>query len=777
MTNWRKRDLFAALVGTPCYGVPTRVLAGGINEPNRVNFCLIPRNTFDTHATNKSRKEGKVGQMEREAIAKTTGHELWQPPTVGFKIQSCITSDGRTSQPPHNQRQSCRIVLSRRGREWHDSTAPDGIAGRACLVEDIASRGATQEISQPQSGWFGRIGAFVLKGHWKTRPFLKYALLAWIFLATASVFAGETSLTNFITAHDGKLFEGAREFRFISMNIPNLLDIEDNVPFTGENPWRLPDRFEINDALETVRQMGGTVARTYVITVQRTNDLPGTPRHVLGPGKFNETAFRTLDEVLAAANRTGVRLIIPLVDNWPWMGGRAEYAGFRGKTKNDFWTDPQLIADFKETIRFILTRTNTVTGVRYADDPAILCWETGNEIESPAPWTREIAHYIKSLDTNHLVMDGFNASRLRNESLEIPDIDIVTTHHYPGGKVTSFAPLIRENASRARGKKAYVIGEFGFVGTAEMGLTMDAIAESGASGGLLWSLRFRNRDGGFYWHSEPHGANLYKAFHWPASVLGEPYDEARLLELVRAKAFSIRGLALPKISTPTPPTLLPITDAAAISWQGSVGASSYQIERAARDSGPWQIIASNVDEAFTQYRPDFSDENVPAGNWFYRVRARNGSGTSAPSNIIGPVNVKTATLVDELADFSKTKSRSGNWYLSNRDCRAAREDAHRAVGDSGDQLVYELPNVIESFKIFAFFPKNVSDIKCSVSDDGKSFREVTVQKTNYFHGPGDYNYWQPVLFHAGNAVGGKFLKLELTGDTQISRVEISHPAQ
>ena len=116
----------------------------------------------------------------------------------------------------------------------------------------------------------------------------------------------------------------------------------------------------------------------------RTNDLPGTPRHVLAPGKFNEDAFRTLDEVLAAANRTGVRLIIPLVDNWPWMGGRAEYAGFRGKTKDDFWTDPQLIADFEQTIHFILTRTNTVTGVRYADDKSILCWETGNEIASPA---------------------------------------------------------------------------------------------------------------------------------------------------------------------------------------------------------------------------------------------------------------------------------------------------------------------------------------------------------------------------------------------------------
>ncbi len=606
-------------------------------------------------------------------------------------------------------------------------------------------------------------------------PWKWCALFAAACLVPTSAFAGD-SLKNFITAHDGKLFDGTHEFRFMSMDIPNLLEIEDNVPFAGENPWRFPDQFEINDALETVQQMGGTAARTYVITVQRTNDLPGTPRHVLAPGKFNEAAFRALDEVLAAANRTGVRLIIPLVDNWPWMGGRAEYAGFRGKTKNDFWTDPQLIADFKETIRFILTRTNTVTGFRYSDDPAVLCWETGNEVDSPASWTREIAHYIKSLDTNHLVMDGFNTSKLREESLEIPDVDIVTTHHYPGGNVTSFAEPIRENAARARGKKAYVVGEFGFVSTAEMDLAMDAIVDSGASGGLLWSLRFRNRDGGFYWHTEPHGANLYKAFHWPSPVMGASYDEEDLMYLVRSHAFKIRGLAVPAIPAPAAPKLLPIADAAAISWQGSVNASSYQVERAASESGPWQVVAVHVDEAFTQYRPQFSDENVPAGNWYYRVSARNGSGDSAPSNVVGPVTVKTATLVDELADFSKIKSRSGSWQIFNSDCRAAREDAHRAVGNPGDQLVYELPDEIVSFNIFTFFPKQVRDIKCSVSDDGKNFHEIAAQKTNYFHGVGDYGYWQPVLFHAENVTGGRFLKLELTGETQIGRVEIAHPA-
>lgn len=197
---------------------------------------------------------------------------------------------------------------------------------------------------------------------------------------------------NLVTARDGLLFDGDKPLRFISWNVPNLHYIEDNLPFTELNPFRWPDRFEITDALATVRQMGGQVVRIYVLSVRRTNDPPEKPCHVLGPGRFNEEGFRVLDMVMQIANEQGIRLIVPLVDNWSWWGGTAEYAGFRGKPRDAFWHDPEVIADFKETIRFVLMRTNTFTGTRYCDDKAILCWETGNELESPPGWTRELPH-------------------------------------------------------------------------------------------------------------------------------------------------------------------------------------------------------------------------------------------------------------------------------------------------------------------------------------------------------------------------------------------------
>jgi hypothetical protein len=609
------------------------------------------------------------------------------------------------------------------------------------------------------------------------RNYTKSLLVAGI-MALAGIVAlvarAEGVLQDFVRLKGDQLVEGGKGFRFISFNIPNLLLIEDNVGFFEQNPWRLPDQFEIEDALESVRQAGGTVVRTYVLTVLRTNDLPGTPRHVLGPGKFNEDAFRTLDQVLAMANEKGIRLVIPLVDNWSWMGGRAEYAGFRGKGKDAFWTDPQVIKDYEVTVRFIVNRTNSVTGVPYRDDKAILCWETGNELESPAPWTREIAGFIKSLDRNHLVMDGFNASRLRDESLSIPDVDIVTTHHYPGG-VGKFPDLVRWNWGKAKGKKAYVVGEFGFVETQEMGETMKVVRETGTAGALLWSLRFRDRDGGFYWHSEPAGGNRFKAFHWPGFKSGADYDEENLLAMVQREAYAIRGLSVPPVKAPVAPHLLPVTEPGALTWQGSAGATTYAVERAGAGEAPlkWKVIAADINETAVQYRPLFVDTDAPDGSLYYRVRALNRAGASEPSNVVGPVNGKQRLLVDEMEDFSKTFAHEGVLELSTHNSRQAKEDAHRVAGKAGARLIYQLPSPVEGFKVFVFFPHGIADLKFSASTDGQTYRDISAAKEACSQGEGDYHYWEPVMYSAEKLPeGGRFLKLEFTGEAQIGRLEL-----
>jgi mannan endo-1,4-beta-mannosidase len=359
-------------------------------------------------------------------------------------------------------------------------------------------------------------------------------------------------------------------------------------------------------------------------------------------------------------------------------------------------------------------------------------------------------------------------------ALDIPDVDIVTTHHYPGGRFQrTFADLIRQNAELAKGKKPYVVGEFGFVGTAQMADALQAIQETGIAGGLLWRLRFHDRDGGFYWHSEGAGGNVFKAFHWPGSPVADAYDEINLMAIVRTNAFAIRGLPVPEIPIPAAPKLLPITDAGAISWQGSIGAKDYTIERAPKIGGPWTIAGKNIDESAAQYHPQFSDESALKGKWFYRVRAENDSGISEPSNVVGPVKVAQVTFVDELADLKKANAVQGNLTIQLIDSRKAKEDAQRAAGNSGDALIYQLPNSVAGFRVFAFFPNDVADLKFSISKDGKTFQDVKAGKENYYAGAGDYDYWKPVLYHAEKiGAAGTFLKIELTGETQIGRVEI-----
>ena len=586
-----------------------------------------------------------------------------------------------------------------------------------------------------------------------------------------------SSFSHFVTVSGDRLMDGPNPLRFISFNIPNLHCIEDYMRFEETNVWRMPDAYEIRDALESIRAMGGTVTRMYTITVRREDDTPDIPRYVTGPGQFNEEAFRALDQVMAIANEAGVRVIIPFVDNWPWMGGRAEYAAFRGKKPDDFWSDPQIKEDFKQTISYIINRKNTITGTTYRDDKAILAWETGNELYSPDAWVEEIAAYIKAQDKNHLVLDGVAPNRLRDETLANPHTDIITTHHYekdPRDMVLN----IRASAAKAKGKKPYLIGEFGFLGlTGVEEVLREVESHPGICGALIWSLRFHSRDGGFYWHSEPgNGGYFYKAYHWPGFVSGENYAERDVLQLMRERGFAVQGKPVPVLTVPQTPRLLPFDDPARISWQGSVGASGYDVERSASQGGPWKRVGYNISDAETADRPLFHDRSADIGSaWYYRVRARNAAGLSRPSNIIGPVTARHKTLVDECWNFAIAFSRKGDLSLETADSRLFKEDAHRIRGKEGAELVYYVSGPLQTLKIYLFARTAEKSITISLSPDGETYTPLQVEAKDFFAGAADYDYSRPLLFAGASLPSGiHYVKIAFLGEAQIGRVELSY---
>ncbi|MFC2124484.1 hypothetical protein ACFLU5_06705 [Bacteroidota bacterium] len=294
---------------------------------------------------------------------------------------------------------------------------------------------------------------------------MKYVFTTILFLMALTIYSQK--MKNFITVSGDKLMDGDKELRFISFNIPNLNYVEDDMSFTRINPYDLPTEFEMRDAFATIKEMGGKAIRIYTIPVRNSNFPKDAPTHVEAPGQFNEDAFITNDMMLALANEYQIRIIFSLLNNWQWMGGAPNYAEFRGKEFEDFWTDKQIIKDFKKTIKFTINRVNTITGIAYKDDKAILCWETGNELQCPHTWTAEITKYIKRLDENHLILDGYYAidnRPIREESLTDPNVDIVSSHHYVNNPMDMIS-YIEMNRQIVKGRKPYLVGEFGFVST------------------------------------------------------------------------------------------------------------------------------------------------------------------------------------------------------------------------------------------------------------------------------------------------------------------------
>ncbi len=611
-------------------------------------------------------------------------------------------------------------------------------------------------------------------------------LLLFVVFACCAAQAKESTPLNFLTRRGDKLFDGDREFRFISFNIPNLMVIEDAYEFTRPNPWRWPNDYEIEDALESVRQMGGQVVRTYVLSVYREGSDMGECVHVRRPAEFNEEGFRALDKVIEIAHSKGIRVIIPFVDQAKWWGGIGEYAAFRDKPPEAFWSDPQIKADFKATIRFLVTRKNAYTGVAYRDEPAIFGWETGNEIDPTPEWTREIAAYIKQLDKNHLVIDGKSLHGVPTTSLDDPNIDVITTHHYPWGPDHDFAKPIRAAHALVRGKKVYLVGEFGFVETPHIASAIQTVIDDGISGALLWSLRMHRREGGFYWHMEGGtGRNIYKAFHWPGFASGDRYDERGVLKLARDKAYEICGLEPPPLKRPAAPTLLPIEKVSAISWQGSTGASAYDIWRASAAAGPWRKIANHVSDADVQYRPLFNDDSAaPGAHYWYRIVARNAAGDSEPSNMVGPIAVNTRTLVDECRNLSLVAANIGDIPPASENVRTVQEDCHRLVLHRGSAVVYHVQEPMHCWRVYTFAPANAS-LMISVSSDGKTYRPAEADRRAFAASHTVYDYLTPVLF-TGELSGGDATFLQIANNQsrsndsarsetiELSRVEVEY---
>ncbi|CAN0890772.1 Mannan endo-1,4-beta-mannosidase 6 [Linum grandiflorum] len=244
-------------------------------------------------------------------------------------------------------------------------------------------------------------------------------------------------------------------------------DRESNPPYFYVNGWNSywllqesiwsSSRPRVSNVLKAGAELGLTVCRTWAFS---DGDGPNTLQ--LSPGVFNERVFRGLDYVIVEARRHGIRLILSLVNNLDAFGGKDQYvrwgqqAGINVSSSDDsFFANPAIKDYYKAYIKKIVTRKNSLSRVKYSDEPAIFAWELMNEprcASSTKAWISEMTSYLKSLDRKHLVtvgLEGFYGLNTTNKSEVNPgewaaslgsdfiensavhDIDFASVHSYP----------------------------------------------------------------------------------------------------------------------------------------------------------------------------------------------------------------------------------------------------------------------------------------------------------------------------------------------------------
>lgn len=259
----------------------------------------------------------------------------------------------------------------------------------------------------------------------------------------------------FVTTRDGRFYRGDTEYKFIGANFwyGAVLASE------GQGG----DRERLQKELDLMQKVGITNVRVLV-----GGEGPDTvASHVLPvlqpePGVYNDTILQGLDYLIAELEKRKMTAVLFLNNSWEWSGGYGAYLEWAGCGPVPDWSDWTIAQNYhcqfvkndsakamaERHVRYIVSRTNTVTGKPYSESPAIMAWELANEPRAFArdsvtkacfaEWVETQAKLIKSLDSNHLVTTGSEGlegceedSALFRKIHAFPEIDYICIHIWP----------------------------------------------------------------------------------------------------------------------------------------------------------------------------------------------------------------------------------------------------------------------------------------------------------------------------------------------------------
>ena len=252
-----------------------------------------------------------------------------------------------------------------------------------------------------------------------------------------------------------------------------------------------------------------------------------------GTPQYNDSALANVDYAIDKAGQLGLKLIVTLANNWTDYGGMDQYVSARGLQYHDqFYTDSTIRQWYKNWVAHVLNHVNTISGIAYKSDPTIMIWELSNEPRcqgSGAPtglpssstctsqtivnWITDVAAYVKSVDSNHLVSVGDEGFFCNDASVpsslnicyavvdsvsfsQVPSVDVIGFHLYPDTWVETATwgeQYIAQHLTSAKavGKPVYM-GEFGLlegnIRNSAYDDYMNLVFQGNGSGGLFWDL-------------------------------------------------------------------------------------------------------------------------------------------------------------------------------------------------------------------------------------------------------------------------------------------------
>lgn len=223
-----------------------------------------------------------------------------------------------------------------------------------------------------------------------------------------------------VRAENAQFVLNGQPFRFVGANIEYLL--------TESGP-------DIQKALNLAHSLDIPTVRTWGFSDGCEGDTTAycelwSRRFQPKRGQWNETAFEQFDRIVALAGERGIRLIVPLANNWAEYGGKAQYVAWLEQEHPEdisqnvapgtpayddlFYTNKHIKQWYKDYVTQFISRTNSITGIPYNQDPTIFAWELINEPRAPSDpsgamlhdWIVEMSEFINQLDPNHMIGTG-----------------------------------------------------------------------------------------------------------------------------------------------------------------------------------------------------------------------------------------------------------------------------------------------------------------------------------------------------------------------------------